>query len=183
MALVAAIISTFGCVAGNMLATPRVLFAFARDGLMPSRLAAIHARYRTPYVAILVYAAIACGLALMGSFRALAVLSVVPTALIYLTCCLATLELRRRDVRADGVPFRTPVGPLVPLAASLVMLWLLTSAGAAELMVVAGILVVASVFYLLRRGGRTHGQNERIVDGALPGRSFQSTWDAVDREI
>ena len=60
-------------------------------------------------------------------------LSVVAVLLIYLATCLATLRLRYLDVRSDGVPFRIPGGPTVPLLACAVVLWLLSSAtGAAR---------------------------------------------------
>jgi basic amino acid/polyamine antiporter, APA family len=152
--LVGATISTFGYVSGDMLASPRVLFALARDGSLPAKLAAVHERFRTPYVAILVHAAIACAFALTGSFLSLAILSVVSTLLIYLACCLAALELRRRDIHGVGRPFRIPGGPVLPLLACVVVLWLLSNAKREEFIAVAVVLVVASVIYLLGRSRR-----------------------------
>jgi len=139
--LVAAAVSTLGFVSGDMLASPRLLFAFGHDGLLPARLGAVHARFRTPHVAIAIHAAACCAAALSGTFRVLAVLSVVATLLIYLACCLAVLELRRRDVRADGAPFRIPGGAAVPLLACAVVLWPLASATVTEFLAVAGVLV------------------------------------------
>jgi basic amino acid/polyamine antiporter, APA family len=149
--LAAAAFSAFGYVSGDMLATPRILFAAGQDGLLPARLGAVHARFRTPHVAIAVHAALACAVALSGTFRALAVVSVVAGLLVYLGCCLAVLELRRRDVHAGGPPFRVAGGPLVPLLACVVVLWLLSSATRTEFLAVAGVLAVASLLYLLRR--------------------------------
>ena len=148
--LVAAIVSTLGYVSGDMLASPRLLFAFGRDGLLPARFGAVHARFRTPHIAIMAYAAAACAVALSGSFRVLAVLSAVGILLVDLACCIAVLELRRRNVRAEGVPFRIAGGPVVPLLACAVVVWLLTSARRVEFLAVAGVLVISSVLYLLR---------------------------------
>jgi APA family basic amino acid/polyamine antiporter len=61
--LVAAIVSTLGYVSGDMLASPRLLFAFGRDGLLPARFGAVHARFRTPHIAIIAYAALSCAVA------------------------------------------------------------------------------------------------------------------------
>jgi len=155
--LAGTLISAFGYLTGNILASPRMLFAFAKDGLLPSRLAAVHPRFRTPHVAIATHAALACAFALTGTFRALAVLAVVPTLLVFLGCCLATLVLRRRDVRADGTPFRVPGGPVVPLVTTGFIFWLLASAGRAEVLVVGAILAVASVLYIVR-GRFSHGR-------------------------
>lgn len=150
MILLAAIVSTLGYVSGDMLASPRLLFAFGRDGLLPARLGAVHPRFRTPHVAIIVYAALSCAVALSGSFRALAVLSAVGILLVDLACCVSVLELRRRDVRAEGTPFKVPGGPIVPILASAVVVWLLSSARAVEYLAVAGVLIVSAVLYLLR---------------------------------
>jgi APA family basic amino acid/polyamine antiporter len=149
--LVAAIVSALGYVSGDMLASPRLLFAFGRDGLLPARLGAIHPRFRTPHIAIVTYAALSCAVALSGSFRVLAVLSAVGILGVDLACCLAVLELRRRDVRADGVPFRIAGGPIVPLLACAVVVWLLTSASGVEFLAAAGVLGIAALLYLLRR--------------------------------
>ena len=50
-----AIVSMFGYVAGDMLGSPRALFAYARDGVLPAALAQVHPRFHTPYVAIVVH--------------------------------------------------------------------------------------------------------------------------------
>jgi APA family basic amino acid/polyamine antiporter len=149
--LVAAIVSALGYVSGDMLASPRLLFAFARDGLLPARFGSVHPRFRTPHIAIIAYAALSCAVALSGSFRMLAVLSAVGILVVDLACCAAVLELRRRDVRAEGAPFVIPGGLVVPLLACAVVAWLLTSARAAEFLAAAGVVVVASLFYLARR--------------------------------
>jgi basic amino acid/polyamine antiporter, APA family len=148
--LLAAMVSTLGYVSGDMLATPRLLFAFARDGLLPARFAEVHARFRTPYVAIIAYAAAACALAASGSFRVLAVLSAVGILLVDLACCAAVLALRRRDVRTEGAPFRVAGGPIVPLLACAVVVWLLTSARAVEFLAAAGVVVIATLLYWAR---------------------------------
>ena len=150
--LAGTVISAFGFLIGNILAAPRMLFAFARDGVVPSRFGAVHPRYRTPHVAIATHAVLACAFALTGTFRALAVLSVVPTLLALLGCCLATLVLRRRDVRADGAPFRIPAGPVVPIVATGFILWLLSTAGVREVLVVVTLLAIATALYALRPG-------------------------------
>jgi len=150
MILLAAIVSTLGYVSGDMLARPRLLFAFARDELLPATLRAVHPRFRTPHVAIIVYAALSCAVALSGSFRVLAVLSAFGILLVDLACCLSVLELRRRDVRAEGSPFRAPGGPIIPVLASAVVVWLLASAPLTEFLAVGAVLIVSAALYLLR---------------------------------
>jgi len=50
--LAGTLISAFGYLSGNILTAPRLLFAFAREGVVPRRFGAVHPRYRTPYAAI-----------------------------------------------------------------------------------------------------------------------------------
>ena len=149
--LFAAIVSAFSYLSGDLLASPRLLFAFGRDGLLPARLASVHPRFRTPHVAIVVHAACCCVVALTGTLQALLTLSVVAVLFVYLACCLGVLELRRRGVHGEGAPFRIAGGPVVPLLASGVVIWLLTTATWREYAGVAMVLVVTTGLYLLRR--------------------------------
>lgn len=102
--LAGAAISMFGFLSSDILGTPRVLFAFARDGLLPSALGRVHARSHAPHVAVVCYATIAVALALSGTFTELAVLSALTTAPLYIAGCAATWRLVRRGVAQSGEP-------------------------------------------------------------------------------
>jgi APA family basic amino acid/polyamine antiporter len=147
---VAAAVSAFGFVSGDMLATPRILFAFGRDGFLPRKFGTVHKRYHSPTVAIVAHAAACCAFAITGTFRSLVILSTVSALLIYLGCCFSTIELRRRNVLADGPPFTLRGGPTIPLLASVVVIWMLTSASRVEYISVAIVLAVATVLYFIR---------------------------------
>ena len=153
LVLVGATISMFGYVSGDMLGSPRALFAFSRDGVLPAALSAVHPRFHTPYVAIAVYAAMVATVAISSSFTQLAVLANVAALTLYLMCVAASYALQRRDVRADGIPFAVPAGPLIPLLAATVILWLLSNATRREFGVEALVLAVAALFYFIRRSG------------------------------
>jgi amino acid transporter len=148
--LIGATISMLGHVGAMTLATPRTLFAFARDGFLPGVLARTHPVYRTPIVAILVQCAIVLVLAISSTFDRLAILANLSTLLLYAMCCVATWELRRRDVRSGGTPFRVPLPGLVIALACLVIGWLLTSVTADEWIALAVALAVGVVLYFSR---------------------------------
>jgi amino acid transporter len=144
-------VSMFGYMSGDMLCTPRALFAFGRDRLMPRALAGVHARFHTPWVAILVHSAILAALAMTGSFAGLLVIANVSTLTMYLLCAIAAYQLQRRDVRSGGTPFVLPGGPLIPVAASAVIMWLLWQATAREYLVTGGVLAIAAGYYVVTR--------------------------------
>jgi len=150
--IVGASISMLGYLSGNLLAVPRTLFAFARDGFLPRRVSAVHARYRSPHVSIVVYAVLVIGLTLSGTFEQLAVLSNLAAFVLYILCAIAVWALRRRDVRTSGEPFRIPGGPLVPLAAVLSNVWLISATASRSDLIGMGItLLVSMALYALRR--------------------------------
>jgi len=149
--LAGAAISMFSHVSGMMLAMPRSLFAFARDRYLPGWLALVSPRTHVPANAIVTHAALTCALAVSGSFRSLVIYANILALVLYLFCCAASFELRRRNVSAGGIPFRVPGGGVVPLLAVAVILYLLTNATGAELLAVGVALVVAAALYQVRR--------------------------------
>lgn len=153
--LIGAGISIFGVTSGHVLNHPRAVFAAARDGLLPKTLARVHPRYRTPHVAVVFSAGLACAFALTGAFKTLAIVSSGSLLLLYLGCSLAVLRLRRINPDPEGPVFRIPFGPLVPVASSLVIVWLLLNMTRAEVIGLSLLLLVASLaFVVLRRSRR-----------------------------
>lgn len=64
VAAAAVMCSVFGALNGNLLVGPRLLYAMGEDGLAPRALSAVHPRFHTPALAILVMAAWSCLLVL-----------------------------------------------------------------------------------------------------------------------
>jgi amino acid transporter len=159
--LAGAVISMFGYVSGDMLGTPRSLFAFGRDGLLPRAFARVHARYHTPYVAIAVHAAAVFLLAANGTFGKLVLLSNVASLSLYLMGCLAAIELWRRDVQLAERPFNFPGAVVVPIGGAAVVIWLLSHATKEEFAAEAVVVGLASLVYGLRALSRRR-------TGALP---------------
>jgi APA family basic amino acid/polyamine antiporter len=149
--LAGATISAFGFVTSDILSSPRMIFAFGRDGALPAWFAHVHPRYHSPDVAIITYAVLAFSLSVTGTFEKLAVLSNVAVLLMYLLCCAACWFLVQRDVRADGAqPFNFPGMKVVPALAIIAIIWILAHATAWEFEVNGIVLAIASLFYFLR---------------------------------
>jgi basic amino acid/polyamine antiporter, APA family len=148
--LAGATISAFGFVTSDILSSPRMIFAFGRDSLIPRWFAHVHPRYRSPDVAIITYAVLAFALSVTGTFEQLAVLSNVAVLLMYLLCCAACWVLIARDVRTDGQPFNFPGMKIVPALAIIAIIWILAHATVREFAVNGALLVIASVLFFVR---------------------------------
>jgi APA family basic amino acid/polyamine antiporter len=136
-------LSAAGFLSADTLGSPRNLYALAAHRQLPGVLASVHPRFRTPAVAVGTYAAACALVAWSGSFRQLIIVATSGTLLLYLICCLGLFRLRARKIAAFGPPFRAPGGAFVPLAASGIILWMLSTLPWSEL-AAAGLLVTAS---------------------------------------
>ena len=141
-------LSIFALVNGDLLVSPRCLYAAAKDGLLPAPLAKVHPRFQTPYVAILVFAAIACALAVLGAFKPLAILGTASVLLVDVFVCLAVLRLRQRGVQTADAPFVIPGGPLVPILGAAVCVWVLTNLSRDELLGLSALVFFSGGLYL-----------------------------------
>ena len=142
-------ISMLGALGGEILSVPRILFAGARDGLLPNALAKVHPKFSTPYVAILVYAGLGFLISVFGGFKQLAVLSSAAALLIYLGAVLATIKLRKTNSNKTEKTFLVPGGFVIPILASLVILWLLSSLSKQELTGIAIFIAILSLLYFI----------------------------------
>jgi len=92
-----ALLSIYGYLSGNLLATPRITFALAERGDFPSTFALVHRRYHTPYFSILVFALLVWLLALFGTFAGNATLSAGSRLFYYGVVCASLPALRRKQ--------------------------------------------------------------------------------------
>ncbi|HUF25651.1 MAG TPA: amino acid permease [Gemmatimonadaceae bacterium] len=119
-------VSTFGTLNGVLLTNPRIFFALAADKLFFRKVAAVHPRYETPYVAVALAASLGVVWVLMLNFEQLADAFVTAILPFYALGVSAIFFLRRR---ADYQPsFRVPLYPVVPIAFILAVIFLLGNA-------------------------------------------------------
>jgi len=149
---------------GQLLNGSRTIFALAENGDLPRWFGRVHPTYRTPANAILFGAGFALILALSGTFGALAAVSAIARLVMYLAVCLSTLVLRKRDreiaaqvgahfddpLQVVKPPtFTVPLGPVIPVLASLVALGILAGATEAHLIAGGAALVGGAVLFFL----------------------------------
>src|SRR5215472_5718627 len=155
---IGAMISVYGYLSANLLGAPRAMFALAERGDFPARFAAIHPRFRTPYLSILVYAVLLWAFALLGSFTWNVTLSAVARLFYYGAVCAAVPVLRVKQPVA--AVFRLPGGPVIPVLGVLICLALLTRVDFSKWLILLAVILTASVNWLLTRGRGTMAQGE-----------------------
>jgi len=145
------VVSMTGNNMGQVLTGSRTIFALAENGDLPRWFVRVHPRRQTPSNAILFSCAVALTLALTGSFVTLAAVSAVARLVMYLAVCTATLVLRRRAPSSEMGPaqFTAPLGPVVPILASLVALSILAGATTQQLLMGGYALLGGAVLFAI----------------------------------
>jgi APA family basic amino acid/polyamine antiporter len=144
-------ISCLGNNTGDILATPRLLFAGAKDGFYPKFLARVHPKYATPYLAVIIYAALIFIFSVAGGFEELAVLASCAILLIYLSVILATIKMRRKIVENAEQTFTIPGGLIVPSIGIIAIIWLLTMLSIEDILATLAFIGIVSLIYWLMK--------------------------------
>ena len=107
------VVSVLGVNAGTALVTPRRLAALSEQGEAPRILSKLHSHYGTPSYAIALTGGAALFFALSGSFKELALLSVVARFVQYLpTCWIAMVGALSAEKRDPALAFKAGIALL-----------------------------------------------------------------------
>jgi amino acid transporter len=121
-------LSTLGTLNGSILTNPRVFFAMAADGLLFRKIATVHPRYQTPYLAITLTAVLGIVFVMLRTFEQLAdtfVTAIIP----FYALGVASIFVFRKRGGADYKPtYRTPLYPLTPIIFVVAIAYLLGNA-------------------------------------------------------
>jgi ethanolamine permease len=166
-------IGLFGLLAsfhGIILGYSRQMFALARAGYLPVFLAAVHPRFRTPHLALVVGGIIGAVALFSGKTDELITLSVFGAIVLYVVSMASLFKLRASE--PDLIrPYRAPLYPVLPALAlvfavgtGVVMVWF--NPGIATIF--AGMLMLALIYFWF-----TPRQRENAVHDALLGSDAQ----------
>ncbi|TKS58457.1 MAG: hypothetical protein EWM72_02996 [Nitrospira sp.] len=120
-------VSIAGAVSAMVWAGPRVYYAMAQDGLIPSLFARTPGMERTPINAILLQSLWASALILSGSFERLVIYSGT-VLMIFSALAVGAVPILRRQEPNLLRPYRTPLYPFVPAFFILVSIMIVGSA-------------------------------------------------------
>jgi amino acid transporter len=174
----AVMISAFGTLNGSMMTGPRIFFAMADDGLFLKRIASVHPRWKTPYVAILLAAGLAVVFVMVRTFEQLADTFILGIWPFYAGGVAAVYTLRRRCPELPR-PYKVLGYPVTPALFLLAAVFLLANAiiddvrnvlvyfksgtapsGTGGTLLVFGIILAGiPVYWLWKRSGRLTRDN------------------------
>lgn len=149
--IIAAIISCLGNTTGDVLASPRLLYAGAHNGLFPKYLGRVHKKYATPHWAIFTYCALIFIFCVSGGFKQLAVLASASLLLIYLAVVLAMIKLRLKKEPTTEKIVKVPGGLTVPIIAVVGIIWVLINLSSREIISMAIFLAVLGIIYFVMK--------------------------------
>ena len=116
--------SSFGALHASILATARLPYALARDGLFFKSLAEVSPRTHVPVRSLIVLAFWACVVALSGSFDTLTDYAIFALTLFYLLVAASVFLFRKRQPNAERT-YRVWGYPFVPIVFIIVSTWLI----------------------------------------------------------
>jgi amino acid transporter len=155
----AALLSVSGWVATNMLAIPRLTMAMADRGDLPAWIGRLHPGFRTPWISILLFAAVAWVLANQAGLLQNISLSAVSRLFVYGLGCAALPLLRRKEgaspPQVGAARFHAPAGNLMAAVGVGVSLVLATRMTGREGLILLALAALATLHWRrVRRLGR-----------------------------
>jgi amino acid transporter len=145
--LIGASFSMFGNLSGMVLSMPRVLFAAARDNVIPAKsLSRIHQKFRTPYISVIVYAFLGFIFASLGEFKQLAMLASASYLMIYLGVVLSVIKFRYKGTTGKD-SFRIPGGYIIPVFSAIVIVWVFSNLPPNELIAMGIFVLLLTILY------------------------------------
>ena len=147
------VVAVLGSLAAYTMSAPRVYFAMARDRLFLPAAARLNPRTGAPVRAVLMQAALACLLILVGTFDEIISYFMFAVVLFVTLTVAGLFVLRRKGGEAEYMTPLYPLTPIVYLVLSAGLLFLLAAGSPRQAF--SGVAVVAlglPVYYLVFRG-------------------------------
>lgn len=139
---ISVMVSTYAWISGQIVSSPRILYAFAANGDAPAFLARVNSRFNTPATAIVVFATLVWLLAATGTY--LWIVAVGAGALLILYCGVCASLIRLRATQPQARVLRIPFGPAIAVMAIGLSLTLISALDRRQALLIAGTAVLAT---------------------------------------
>ena len=133
----------------NMFSTPRLTYALSLDNSLPSWFGNVHPKFLTPANSVLFFGICTFIGAALGSFTALAAMTVLARVFFYIITCAAIPKLRPRFQGEES--FTLKGGYLIPVLGIIACLWLMFQVSLTNIWMTAVFIAVGSVLYWVAR--------------------------------
>ncbi|MEI0564666.1 APC family permease [Brachyspira pulli] len=143
------LISIGGINIASSFLTPRAGVAMSDEHQLPSFISKRNSK-DVPYVAVIISVVLTALVTLTGSFTTLAAISVVSRFAQYIPTCLAVPVMRKKSPNMER-GFVLPLGPVIPIIATVVSLWLLSQSDLKKIIFGLGGLVIGAVIYFIMK--------------------------------
>ncbi len=157
-----AVISIFSVTLVVLYGQTRILFAMARDGMLPELFHRVNKRTLTPVPNTIIVAAVICLLAGLIPINFLAEMTSIGTLVAFLVVSIGVMVLRRTHPELPR-GFRVPFYPVTPILSILGCLWIIKDLRAVTIWVFLIWLAVALVWYFTYGIKHSHlGRHEHV---------------------
>ncbi len=136
-----AIAVILGTLLSVIIGMPRLLLALAEQGQLPMALGAVHSRWRTPHVAIILSSVVAFGAAIFSDLLGSLTISTAARMVAYILCCVALWRLSG-NAGAPPAQFNLPGRRIISLVTAAIFALVLVMAATQELPMLAAVLAL-----------------------------------------
>ena len=147
--MIGVVTSITGNLVGNMFSTPRLTYALSLDKSLPAWFGKVHSKFLTPSNSVLFFGVFSFIGAALGSFTALAAMTVLSRVFFYIITCAAIPKLRPKFKGENTFTLRG--GYIIPVLGILACLWLTFQVSLKNIWMTALFIAVGSVLYWIAR--------------------------------
>ncbi len=149
MILIVSFIAVWSTFSAVFMLKNRVLFAAAKNQIIPKFFAFLHPKFGTPIIAILFLAILEWVVASSGSFRYFLILVTASSLIIYFGAVLAFLKFRMSDKSDQSPVFKIPGGFLIAVFALIALAWIFFQLSQPELIAVGAFVAFLIILYYI----------------------------------
>jgi len=142
---VGALVSIMGADESGTIGTSRLALAMSLDGLLPQLFSKLHKSFHTPYIGLALLCSTAFIASVLGSLSALINSSVFLLSLTYLSTCISTIVLERKNHQKSR---RTTMGRLIPVLGIVFSFLLMTQVDGQQILISLILLGVGVPLYV-----------------------------------
>jgi amino acid transporter len=161
--VLAVLVSVTGFLTGALIVTPRITFAMAEQGDFPRWFAAVHPRFKSPYISIVSFGVLVWALTILGTFSWNAKFSVLSRLFTYAIICASLPMLRHK--KPGMARFKLPGGVLFATLGVGFCALLLSRIGRIEIAALAIVFAVVLVNWIAIRRRDRQSDSETETSG------------------